>query len=264
MPLAMEVVGGYVENPGDTIQPAIPLTGDSFLVKNANPTRKNFLGSIWAYLHAPGVVRVRSPKMHDNVQGINFWIQANDVSPPLGHDVVQNVYPQDLLTVELSGSSTVGHIEQVALLMYYEDLPGVSSRLANWTDIAGRIRNIFTVRVPITATSTNSWTGTTAINSYVDLFKANVDYAILGYLTMPMITAVGIRGPDTGNMRVGGPGFGAIYELSRDWFVQLNKKWGVPTIPIINGSNKFSTTVDVMANEMITEAKITLIMAELG
>jgi len=264
MPLAMEVVGGYRANPGETIQPVIPMTGDSFLVKNANPAKKNFLGSVWAYLHQDGVVRVRSPKMHDNVQGINFYIDANNVTPPLFHDITQTVYPQDLLTVELSGSNRVGDIEQVALLMYYEDLPGVSSRLVNWTDIAARIRNIFTVRIPITTNATDSWTGTTAINSYIDLFKANVDYAILGYLTDPMLTAVGIRGPDTGNMRVGGPGFGPDYEKSRDFFVQINRKWGVPTIPVVNGSNKFSTTIDVMANESITSAKITLIMAELG
>ncbi|RSN70334.1 hypothetical protein D9Q81_01300 [Candidatus Korarchaeum cryptofilum] len=264
MGLGMEIVGGYAEAPGDIFTPVTPFTGDSFLVKNANPAKRTFLGSAWAYLHVEGAMRIRSPKLHDNVQGLNWTISGYAPVPVLEHDTVQTVYPQDVLTVEVTGSSTAGQVEQACLLMYYEDLPGVNARLVNWTDIAGRIKNIFTVRVNLTTTSAKNWTGTAAINSYVDLFKANVDYALLGYMTSPMATAVGIRGPDTGNMRIGGPALGSSWNQTRDYFVRLNRKWGVPTIPVINGSNKFSTTVDVAANEMISGVKVTLIFAELG
>jgi hypothetical protein len=264
MGLAMEVVGGYAAAPGATFTPLTPFVGDSFLVKNANPAKKTFLGSAWAYLHVEGAMRIRSPKLHDNVQGLNWTISGAAPVPVLEHDTVQIVYPQDVLTVEITGSSTAGQYEQACLLLYYEDLPGVNARLVNWSDIAGKIKNIFTVRVNVTTSTATNWTGTTPINSYVDLFKANVDYALLGYMTNPMATAVGVRGPDTGNMRVGGPALGSWYHLTRDYFVRLNKKWGVPTIPVINGSNKFSTTVDVAANETINSVKVTLIMAELG
>jgi hypothetical protein len=264
MGLGMEIVGGYAVAPGSTFTPVTPFTGDSFQVKNANPAKRTFLGSAWAYLHFEGAMRIRSPKLHDNVQGLNFTISGAAPVPVLEHETVQVVYPQDVLTVELTGSSTAGHYEQACLLFYYEDLPGVNARLVNWSDIAGKIKNIFTVRVNVTTTTAANWTGTTPINSYVDLFKANVDYAILGYMTSPMATAIGIRGPDTGNMRVGGPALGSWWQQTRDYFVKLNKLWGVPTIPVINGSNKFSTTVDVAANETISGVKITLIMAELG
>ena len=264
MGLVMEVVGGYAAAPGSNFTPITPFTGDSFLVKNANPAKRTFLGSAWAYLHTEGALRIRSPKLHDNVQGLNWTISGTAPIPVLEHETVQTVYPQDVLTVEVTGSSTAGQYEQACLLMYYEDLPGVNARLVNWSDIAGKIKNIFTVSVNLTASTAMNWTGTAAINSYVDLFKANVDYALLGYMTSPMATAVGIRGPDTGNMRIGGPALGTYWFLTRDYFVRLNKMWGVPTIPVINGSNKFSTTVDVAANETISSVKVTLIMAELG
>lgn len=266
MPLAFEVICGRATAPGTTLTPLTPLTGDSFVIKNSVPGKRVFLGNACARIHSgvTGSLRIRSPKMHDNVQGLNWALRAGHSWLLIPESVVQPVYPQDVLSVEITGSSTSGAIEHGAIFVWYEDLPGVTARLVNYADISARIKNIFTVRVALTPGTSGDYTGTKAINADFDLFKANVDYALLGYRVTADAFMIGIRGPDTGNLRIGMPAAIGREDEEDEFFIRLNERWRVPTIPVINGSNKFSTTLDVVQDETGTATTVTLIMAELG
>ncbi|MEM3675409.1 MAG: hypothetical protein QXG08_08070 [Candidatus Methanomethyliaceae archaeon] len=266
MPLAFEVLCGRATAPGSTATTLTPLTGDSFVIKNSVPGKRVFLGNACARIHSgtTGVLRIRSPKLHDNVLGLNWALRGGHSYLLMPLSVQQNVFPQDVLVLDITGSGTAGAIEHGGIMVWYEDLPGVTARLTNYGDIAARIKNIFTVRAGLTPSTTGDYSGTKAINADYDLFKANVDYALLGYKVTAEAFMIGIRGPDTGNLRIGMPAAVGFEDETEEFFIRLNERWKVPTIPVINGSNKFSTTLDVVQDETGTGTTVTLIMAELG
>jgi hypothetical protein len=106
-------------------------------VKNQNGNVPAWLLQIWSDHQVAGIVRVRSPKFHDNVDAIRFRALIGDLSPQIPFGVKQALFPQDVLTVELSGSAVAGDIESVVLQVYYPDLPGQNARLLDWAGSAG-------------------------------------------------------------------------------------------------------------------------------
>ncbi|MEM4469164.1 MAG: hypothetical protein QXS32_08880 [Candidatus Nezhaarchaeales archaeon] len=266
MPLAFEVLCGKAVAPGDQFVTLTPLTGDSFVIKNSVPGKRVFLGNASARTHAgvTGTFRIRSPKLHDNVMGLNWTWGGGHSYLLMPLSVQQTVFPQDVLTLDIVGSATAGAIEHGGIMVWYEDLPGVTARLVNYADISPRVKNVFTVRVILVPATNGDYSGTKAINANYDLFKANVDYALLGYKVEKEAFMIGLRGPDTGNLRIGMPAVVGHEDETVEFFIRLNERWKVPTIPVINGSNKFSTTLDVVQDESGTGLTATLIMAELG
>jgi hypothetical protein len=113
-----------------------------------------------------------------------------------------------------------------------------------------------------TGGTSGDYGGAVAINNTFDQFKANIDYAILGYVTDTAMLSVGVRSPDFGNLRVGGPGTNNKID-TRNWFTNLNLKTGLPTIPVFNAANKSGTLVDVVHNTTSTGVVVTFLCAQL-
>src|SRR5436190_9989834 len=107
---------------GATLAATTIATGDSFQIKNQNGNVPAWLLQIVADVQVAGMVRVRSPKFHDNVDAIRSRTTIGDLSPLLPWGAAQPLYPQDVLTVELAGSAVGGDIESVVQPMYYPDL----------------------------------------------------------------------------------------------------------------------------------------------
>ena len=258
---AFQIIGGRVTNAGATITALTANTGDSFTVRSFPMESYAWLENIWAQEATTGVVRVRSPRLHDAVQGIRLRVSASGRFL-LPRPAEQRLYAQDVLTFELSGGGA--ETDAAFIAVYYEDLPGVDARLATWDEIAPRIVNVAGVEQAITTGGTASdWGGSQAINADFDQFKRNVDYALLGYTSDIALGAIGVTGPDTGNLRVGGPG-ALNPEFSSEWFVHLSRLQGRGHIPIINGANCGATTFDVSHTATATAANVTLILAELA
>lgn len=249
---------------GATLATATIASGDSNQVKNQAPTVPVFLLQVWADLQATGSIRVRSPKLHDNVDALRIRVQQGDLSPQLPWGVSQMLYPQDVLTVEHAGSATAGDIESSVMQIYYADLPGQNARLASWDQLKGRVRNLFGNRIAITLGSTAGYNGGRAINADQDLLKANTDYAVFGITTDTEAAAVCLRGPDTGNLRVSVPGENALLHHTAYWFKRLAIGYGLPLIPIINSANKGATLVDCVNDENGGTANVVVWLAELG
>ena len=262
MGLAMEVIHGRATNPSTTITACTAGTGDSFAVRNFGDSGQAMLVAQWALGATAGIVRVRSPRIHDNVQGLRYRTVAANSQPlfPLGQN--QKLYAQDTLVVELSGGASETDVQ--AYMNYYTDLPGSAARFIDTDTLKRRARNMVTVETNHTTGSTaGDYGGTLALNANFDLLKANTDYAIVGYLTDVNVCSVGYRGPDTGNLRVGGPGTTDRYVTFR-WFEELYDQLGMPCIPVINSANKAGTNIDLVHTSTSTTVNLTTILAELG
>jgi hypothetical protein len=268
---AFEVIGGQVTAPAGTLTALVMNAGDSATVKNASLSSFVGLLQTWTRNNVTGIWRIRSPKLHDNVQGLRFRAIANDPSPLITVGTVQRLVPQDNLILELSGSAVGGEIEQAFLLNYYVDLPGQQARLIGRAELLKRTQNIVTNEVLVTPGVLGSWSGAIALNSVFDLLKANTDYALVGYLVDQQCGAVGFKGPDTSNLRVGGPGLvtaapsGATgRHITTRWFETLSEEFNLALIPVINSANKAATTVDIAQDDEGVAVNVTAILHELS
>lgn len=262
MGLAMEVINGFATNPGATFTAVTNSTGDSTAVRSHPESAPAYLLDAWGLGATAGQLRVRSPRMHDNVNGITVNVPAASPQSLFSEWVRQLLYSQDTLTVERTGGG--GEVDTTAILAYYTDLPGTSARLHRWPEISQRIRHILSVPVSVTSSATDGqYSSSVAINATADQFKANQDYALLGYLNPGSFSSVGVRGPDFGNLRVGGPGSTSPIE-TRDWFIRISEDNGLPCIPVFNAANKASTLVDVTDVGGAATVTVTFFMALLN
>jgi hypothetical protein len=264
MGLAMEMISGRATAPGATLTALTMASGNTLTIRNASLNSDVRMLNMWAFNNAAGIFRIRSPKLHDNVQGIRYRIDASDPTLLWPNGSWQKLWPQDTLIAEISGSAVGGQIEQGQALIWYADLPGSNARLANWSAIQNRVVNYVTVEVAVTAGVAGGYSGQVAINSTFDLLQANTDYAILGGMTDVACAAVQILGPDFANLGVGFPGFLGNRNLPSRFFYELNWQLNLPTIPIFNSANKNGTLVAVVQNQAGAAVNVTLNLVQLA
>jgi len=264
MPAALDTVCSTGTAIGATLAATTIASGDSFTIKNAQLNTDVFLLQTWVDNQVAGMLRIRSPKMHDNVDAIRSRVQIGVVKPLLPYGVPQRLYPQDTEIVELAGSAVAGDVESVVQLIYYSDLPGQSARLFTWEQIKARVKHLVGVRLAITLGSTAGYNGARAINADVDLLQANNDYAVMGMTTDVECAAICLRGPDTGNLRVSCPGEPDLTEEGTWFFRNLAWNYSLPLIPVINSANKGATLIDCVNDENGGTANVTLWLAMLG
>jgi hypothetical protein len=239
MGLAFETIAGRVVNPGAVATALTANTGDAFAVRAFDSGTNTYLHNAWAHEATPGILRIRSARLHDFVQGLRFQVGVASARGLIPAAVDQPLYYTDILTVEMTGGAAETDVG--VLQLYYQSVGGLAARLANWSQVAPRIVNILTVEVDITAAATlGDWSAGTPLNTTFDLLKADYDYAILGYECSASVAAIALRGPDTGNVKVGGPGTTESIE-TRDYWIKQGNDSGLAMIPIIAANNKGST-----------------------
>lgn len=263
---ALELVTGNATAPSTTFTGLTVATGNSLTVRSAPMTTKVSLLAAWAFNNGAGALRIRSPRLHDYNQGIRMIVDALDSSPRYPrYQFQQDLIPQDVLTAELTGSATGGKIECASLLLYYSDLPGIAGRFINTQQLARWGMNMMGQEVDITAGATGGYSGQVAVNSLsgCDNWKANTDYALMGYCVSAACCAVRIQGVDSGNLGVGGPGLVADPNTCSSWFCWLSDFYNIPLIPVYNAANKNAILVDVAQNDGGAAVKVTLFFVEL-
>lgn len=245
MPRAIEIISGTVTNPSTTLTAWTMNSGDSNAVRNFSLQSQAHLEDAWGQNATAGLLEVKSPKLHDNVQGILLRVAAATPQPLLPDEMRQLLYPQDTLVISQSGEAS--GVDAGSLLIAYDDLPGANARLGTWSQVQSQVRQYLTVQTNHTTAGTAGiYGGSQPINSLTDLLKANTDYALLGYSVSAAVCSVGWRSPDFSNYRIGGPGTTQIIE-TRDYFLRKSLLSGDPWIPIFNSANKGSTFVDLTA-----------------
>lgn len=267
MPLAIDTAAGFAASGtvAAAIVPFTPAPGDTFTVRNFASTAQANLDLLIGHVAQVNPIRLRSPMLHDNVQGLRVNPLTADPSDLLSGLLIQQLVAQDTLTAELLVNTAPGvtETETFAMSIYYSDLPGASARLHMPGDITPNIKNLWTLPVALTTSATaGTWTSA-AVNSVYDLFQANTDYAIVGYEVDTAVTAIAVRGPDTSNLRVGAPGITDRYK-TRQWWADMCMWRQTPHIPVINSANKSATFVDVVSRAASAATTVTLVLAELS
>jgi hypothetical protein len=249
---------------GATLAALTAVTGDSLIVPFFPESKKAWLLTLWTDVQVAGTARVRSAKLHDNVNGIRFDTVISDLYPLLSWSLKQQLYSGDQLNVDLAGSAVAGDIEYVVLLRYFEELSAQHSRLITPEEASKRTVNISSVENTISTGATSAWAGAEAINAETDQFHARSDYALVGYVVDTEVPAIAWRGPDTANVRVGGPGIETDREVTQDWFAQLSRASGIPCVPVFNADNKAATLIDALQDENGADTTVISIYAELS
>lgn len=260
---ALEILTGFVTAPDTTLTALTMATGDSLTIRNAPSGASIKLLQAWADEQTAGILQIRSPRMHDDVQGIRLRPVASEVDPLLPMGVGQELVSQDTLRVLLSGSATAGDIETAVLLIHYEDLPGISGKFIDSAELQSRMVHLLTVENTLALGTSGGYSGSEAINAEFDLFKGNTEYAIVGYSVSAECAAIGYRSSDFGNLRVGGPGNELDKVTTNNWFKMLSEAFAMPLIPVFNSANIDNVLVDGAQDENGTDVTVNTILAQL-
>ena len=261
MPTAIQTVAGFIANPGATFTAVTSSTGDSFNPANFNMATPGFIHSAIRGGATAGALRVISPRLHDAVRPLEFHtdlVQSRLVFP---QNVGQPVYPADVFTVQLTGGTA--ETDVAVLTFFYQDMPGIQARLHMWGDISGIIRNLKTVLVAVTTNATIGQWQDTVITTTENFLKADTDYAVLGYATDAALTAIGVKGPDTGNLRIADTGTD-FTEDTTNMFISNSMYHNLPWIPVIAANNRAGTFVSCVHNVASVAANVVLYLAELA
>ncbi|PYX71591.1 MAG: hypothetical protein DMG78_14895 [Acidobacteria bacterium] len=268
MPRALDTVTGFVTAPGAVFTPWTMATGDTLAVRAAMPNSNIWLVGAWAWNQVAGVMRVRSPRLHDNVQGIRMRtpvnIVSNKIPERLTSGVAQKLFTQDNLIVEQTGSAVGGQIETGSLLIWYDDVPGLAGRFIDQPTLKKNGVNIMGQEVSITTGVGGGYTGGVAVNSTNDNFKANTDYALVGGVCDTRLATISVRGVDVANLRVSFPGEPTFSDETDNWFISLTAATGIPMIPVFNSQNKGAIIVDGVSQQVAVTSVVTLFFVELA
>jgi len=225
------------------------VAGDSAIVANGAKAR---ILQAWSDHQGAGFAQIiRNTSGHDTTRDLRFEVAVSELSPHLPMGVPADLAPQETLAVTIAGSATAGDVETLALLIEYEDLKGLGDQnLVSWDEVQKRMEKVVCLDVQIAAAVAPAFaTSEELITAETDLLKANREYAVLGYKVRQECAAVYLRGPDTANRRLGGPGNDLDANTTLQWFAMLSRAYQRPMIPVIGASNKGSTFVGVHADE---------------
>lgn len=255
---ALELLTGQVTAPSTTETALTMNLGNSLTVRHVpDPTKRILLLSMWADNQGAGIARLRSPRLHDNVEGISSMVVASMVSPLLPWGFQQKLFSQDTLTALLSGSATAGDIETLCMLLYYEDLAGANGRFITHEALMRGGVNVMSSNNTLALGTAGNYSGEEAINAEDDQWRANTDYALVGYNVSAECACVRWRGVDFGNLGLGGPGNDELKEMTANWFVNLAKATGLPLIPVFNAANKQAVLIDGCQDENGVDVTVT-------
>jgi hypothetical protein len=274
MGLALETIVGSVPSlTGSGAYDALTNNANqSFVVRSYEAGSNAYLEDIWTAGAAhPTALSIKSPRLHDDVLGIQLWSQSllsgltgarTNPQTLLPGYLTQKLYSTDTLGVTATGTASDAFVG--VFNVRYENLGGVNARLFSWPQVQAQIVNLVGFEVDCTASGTVGLFGPgQALNSTTARQKANTDYAWLGYTLSVPVSAVVMNGVDVGNLSVGGPGSWNIDDIGT-FFVNQSVQYGIAHIPVINSLNFGGTFVSVADVEASTAVKVSIFMAELG
>lgn len=258
---AIDTIVGKAVNPSTTQTAVTFASGDSGTIRNFAAPDTAILDRVTRVGATAGNVRILSPLLHDNVRGITFTSSETPTDFLMPRWVPQYLKTQDTLAVSVTGGAAESDL--ASLSIYYSNVGGGSARLHNLGDVAPLINAIKPLTVAVTNSATiGTWTDT-VITTTENLLQANTDYAVLGYVTDTALGLIGIKGLETQNFRIAGPGPTSTRD-TEDFFVKWSNERGTPHIPVINSANAGSTFVSTVDNTASSTANVQLILGRLS
>lgn len=265
MGMAIDTVLVDVHN---TSTNAAPLTTGLTTNSGDSLSIRSFDTGAWAKLEAMFLQgsgtqqgRITSPRMHDNVTGLTFESSESPTEFVFPREVSEPMYSSDTLGVSMTAAASSD--TTLALLMYYSNLDGISSNLATWAQVKAAMIRTKIMEVACTTSATiGAWSDTVITNTENQL-KADYTYALLGFEETAAVTAMGIKGPSTGNLRVCAPGATSTLDIT-SYFVDMSNRQGLPHIPVFKANDRASTYISTAANTASVATHVYAILAQLG
>lgn len=209
----------------------------------------------------PRQARITSPRLHDNVTGLTFQPLENPSEFLFPPEWPQPLVANDTLVVSLDAAASSDTV--AALQVFYSDLQGVNANLQTWAQVKPKIIALKPIEVVCTSSATiGQWTDT-VITTTENQLKADYNYALLGFTESANLLTVGLKGPDTGNLRVCCPAASPTLRLT-DYFVFMSNQFGFPFIPVFNANNRGSTYISVAANTASVTSNVYAMLAQLA
>lgn len=258
---AIDTVAFRAVNPGAGGAAATAATGDSGMIRSFPNQNNAWLIELLRAGGTAGFTQVTSPMLCDNVRGIRYTTAENPSRLLIPAGAMQKLTPGDTLAVTISGGAA--ETDVAALSVYYDNLPGASARLHSWGDISGLIANLKPMNVAVATNATAGQWSDTVITTTENLLDANTDYAVLGFITDVAICALGVKGTETGNLRICGPGSTAS-DVTSNYFVNMSNMLGQPCIPVFNANNRGGVFVSTLDAAAATSINAQLILAQLS
>lgn len=252
--MLMELISGRTVAQ-NTLTAATVSTGDNFTIRDFQaPAFRAFMLAIWVKSQAAGYVQALSSNLHEGTIGIKLrHTSANpDVLTP--YFMMQPLVPNDKITWKLSGSNTVGDVDAFAALLMYEKTQ-TDGAYIDADELRARGKHFVSIENTLALDTGGDYSGAEALNSEQDILKVHKDYALVGGTVDSVCLAIGYRGIDFGNVRVGFPGHPTLKYLTSNFFVKLSEsireQTGKPgkTIPVIKGINKANILIDGLTDE---------------
>lgn len=266
MPPALDTIHATVTaaaaEPGGSAMAAV--AGDSLTLRNTAGRIR--LINAWCDTDSNGFLQITSPKLSDATRGLRTRLGTHDVKPLLPFESMQDLYAVDVLAATLASVAGAGKIDNAALLVYYDDLPGSAARFIDVPTLEKRRQELLLIESILVPAAGNVYSGLVSLNAASDLGKAGSDYALIGYKATSAGSGTSItwRGADTGNYRVSGPADIAGANYTGTWFYSLSDFHQLPMIPVFAYNNKNGIFVEVVANDLLSTFKVTSIFARLA
>jgi len=239
---------------------AAALAGDSLTTRNYGKDPE--IIAAWQTNQTAGFGQLAWPTGHDTTRGFRCGVPAanGQIILPLGARMP--ITPQETIAATIAATAVAGDVEQVSYITSYDIDKG--QRLIDWAECKQRLQKMTTVEASLASVASSYGpAGGELLNADSDLLIANRDYALLGASCRTACHCIAIAGPDTGNDKIGIPGF-LRYEVTSQWFKLLSNAHGMPLIPLINSGNKGSTNLFVSADENAGTFVLTLHLALLN
>jgi len=230
---------------GSAFEAVSPISGDSATFFNVPQESQMYVAELWGCISGHAAeMSVTASRWHDQTYGIRGEVTSGATTAPINRPVClspigvdQPIFPSDVLSMQVNGTANDEFVS--TLLVYYQNLPGISARLATAEYVRQHTKNL--VGINATLTSGTAVPGTAvALNAADNRLHANRDYALLGWSSTLTCASLTIQGIDTGNLRVGGPVLGDPGH-DANFFVDIAKAYNAPLIPIINSNNAGAT-----------------------
>jgi len=212
----------------------------------------------------------RFDSVHDPQYGVRANIPAlipGGAAVVGSHDIIDPpanipVFAGDTLTFTVT--TTAADDVLVSWLTQYDDLPGTFGQFASWETVQALRETTIGLRCAPVASGTPGLYGTArALNADDTRLTGGKYYAVCGWTLQTVCTTITLKGPSTGNNRVGLPG-GALTLDTTMGFVELSKTFNQPLIPILNGYDAASYFLEAADGEASTSPKVDLFMYQLS
>lgn len=229
---ALDLITCAVTGGGGAQTNVPPIGGDSLTVRQFSPSFKARLIAVHVLNLFSEQVRLLSPRLHDNSVGITF--QAHSVTG--GFSLLPIFVRQHLESLDQLRLSLLSSVNQVTVLLsvLYDDLPVTKTRYIDHVELERRCKQVRSIPYSSAAIAFNTYGDQASLSDH--FFKAEKDYAVLGFQGEGTEGFMRIKVAETGKLSIGFPAFSQVGE-NQYYFPALSQKFGRKLVPVVSGEN---------------------------